>query len=311
MNSVMDYTENSKRFRRKKYLEEQEQEDENEWFDEGFGGEGSLTFDQGDGGEDVTEYDENNLIPTCFSKWFDAKIASGRKIIPIPLQLPKENKKKIPSHPLKWAEFTNEEEIENTMVVIGKIPNTKRKISENNGTKKKRNYAFTAKKTQHKKPGLQVQNQFCFSITKGIECPHYSCTYIHHYSQIETCKYNDQCRFAFKVDDELYIRNNNGRCTKRHVFECIESYLLRLEIKIYNCTFLVLKINPEIHTDSNILKQVLESAKNCRVSSLIWLKKKITIKEEVTLDSEFENNDDEWITPTIPIFNTVKYLTKH
>ncbi len=77
-----------------------------------------------------------------------------------------------------------------------------------------------------------------------------------YYSQIEHCQYNNQCRFALQVDDELYLRNNNGKCLKRHMYESIESYLLRLEIPIYNCTSLVLQVNPHVHSDCNILRRV-------------------------------------------------------
>ncbi len=45
------------------------------------------------------------------------------------------------------------------------------------------------------------------------------------------------------------------------MYESIESYLLRLEIPIYNCTSLVLQVNPHVHSDCNILRRVLESAK--------------------------------------------------
>ncbi len=41
-------------------------------------------------------------------------------------------------------------------------------------------------------------------------------------------------QICLQVDDELYLRNNNGKCLKRHMYESIESYLLRLEIPIYN-----------------------------------------------------------------------------
>ncbi len=224
------------------------------------------------------------------------KILLPRKI-PLPLQLPKEDKKQPKQHPLKWAKFTDETEIESTMVVIGKIPLTRKRNVTNEsqsaasneviieGTKKKRNYAFTTYKNKSKK--ITKPNQLCLSITKGIECPHYSCTYIHNYSQIEHCQYNNQCRFALQVDDELYLRNNNGKCLKRHMYESIESYLLRLEIPIYNCTSLVLQVNPHVHSDCNILRRVLESAKNCRVAPLIWQKKKIL--ELKTSDSDNEN----------------------
>ncbi len=49
---------------------------------------------------------------------------------------------------------------------------------------------------------------------------------------------------------------------------------VRLEIPIYNCTSLVLQVNPHVHSDCNILRRVLESAKNCRVAPLIWQKRK-------------------------------------
>ncbi len=68
--------------------------------------------------------------------------------------------------------------------------------------------------TKIKVKKITKPNQLCLSITKGIECPHYSCTYIHNYSQIEHGQYNNQCRFALQVDDELYLRNNNGKCLK-------------------------------------------------------------------------------------------------
>jgi Putative zinc finger protein len=327
MNSITVDYENSKRFRRNKFVEEdvvtKGAEDEEEWFDEGFGGEGSIAFDN-----DVTEYDENNPAPTCFSKWFDAKMSRIRTAPP-PVQLPKgEIKTPTADHPLKWAKFTNEAEIESTMVVIGRIPITRRRlhssISEHNGepivgTKKKRNFAFGSSKnpikmsdavssvfsSRHRgaasaivKPQVVKQNQFCFSITKGIECPHYSCTYIHHYSQIEECKYKEECRFALKVDDKLYIRNpeKNGRCTKRHAYECVESYLLRLEIKIYNCTYIVLKVKSDIHSDCNVLRRVLESAKKCCVSQLIWQQRKYDDVFAVQSPQQEEVDDDEeWI----------------
>jgi hypothetical protein len=334
-----------------------EEKHEEEEYDEGFGAEGEISFDE----DTQYEYDENNLAPTSFSKWFDNKISQRTHKLPIPVQLPKEEEKNFsppppPPHPLKWAKFTKEEEIESTMVVIGRIPINMRRRSamvrgdksgekstlstkdiKPTGTNKKRNYAFASKKPviqqetrlllEHRKkiavpvtkpPAKPPQNQFCFSITKGIECPHYSCTYIHHYSQIEECNFKNECKFALKVDDELYIRNNNGRCTKRHVYESIESYLLRLEIKIYNCTSLVLKVRSETHSDPNILRRILESAKSCCVSSLVWQKKKleddyrkshsspscssgsqscINEKEEI-----LEEGDDEWITIGRSIF---------
>jgi hypothetical protein len=171
-------------------------------------------------------------------------------------------------------------------------------VDEKSGTKKKRNYAFTSKKVAKPIQSKSIQNQFCFSITKGIECPHYSCTYIHNFSQIESCKFQDECKFARKVDDELYIRDNNGKCTKRHMYESVESYLLRLEIKIYNCTSLVLQVRPDVHSDCNILRCILESAKACRIAPLIWQKKKIVKKgsDTDTDASDFSyGGDDEWI----------------
>lgn len=296
--NVMDY-ENSKRFRRNKLEEDDnisDNEMENEEWDEGFGAEEFISFD-----EELPEYDENNPTPTCFSRWYDTQKYHYHGKIPLPIQLPKEDKKQPKQHPLKWAKFTDETEIESTMVVIGKIPLTRKRNVTNEsqsaasneviieGTKKKRNYAFTTYKNKSKK--ITKPNQLCLSITKGIECPHYSCTYIHNYSQIEHCQYNNQCRFALQVDDELYLRNNNGKCLKRHMYESIESYLLRLEIPISNCTSLVLQVNPHVHSDCNILRRVLESAKNCRVAPLIWQKKKIL--ELKTSDSDNENNDDD------------------
>jgi hypothetical protein len=312
MSSVMDYEiQESKRFRRNKHVEEKIEDSGGEEFDEGFGAE---EFEEEcDAVECDAVYDENNLVPTSFSKWYDLKISRSSRMVPLPVQLPKDDnigqrkKYTTTSHPLKWAKFTNEEEIESTMVVIGRIPMTRRKVStavvvdEKSGTKKKRNYAFTSKKVA--KP-IQSQNQFCFSITKGIECPHYSCTYIHNFSQIESCKFQDECKFARKVDDELYIRDNNGKCTKRHMYESVESYLLRLEIKIYNCTSLVLQVRPDVHSDCNILRCILESAKACRIAPLIWQKKKIVKKGKIasigsdtdTDASDFSyGGDDEWI----------------
>lgn len=302
MSSVMDYEiQESKRFRRNKHVEEKIEDSGGEEFDEGFGAEGAIEFEE----ECDAVYDENNLVPTSFSKWYDLKISRSSRMVPLPVQLPKDDKKKYTttSHPLKWAKFTNEEEIESTMVVIGRIPMSRRKVStavvvdeKKSGTKKKRNYAFTSKKVA--KPTQSIQNQFCFSITKGIECPHYSCTYIHNFSQIESCKFQDECKFARKVDDELYIRDNNGKCTKRHMYESVESYLLRLEIKIYNCTSLVLQVRPDVHSDCNILRCILESAKACRIAPLIWQKKKIVKKgsDTDTDASDFSyGGDEEWI----------------
>lgn len=302
--NIMDY-ENSKRFRRNKLEEDNDISDnEIEEWDEGFGAEEFISFD-----EELPEYDENNPTPTCFSRWFDTQKYHYHGKIPLPIQLPKEDKKQPKQHPLKWAKFTDETEIESTMVVIGKIPLTRIKrnvtsneaggwketTAKNEGTKKKRNYAFTTYKNKKITKPKPIQNQLCFSITKGIECPHYSCTYIHNYSQIEHCQYNNQCRFVLQVDDELYLQNNNGKCLKRHLYESIESYLLRLEIPIYNCTSLVLQVNPHVHSDCNILRRVLESAKNCRVAPLIWQKKKV-LELKTSDDSNSENNeeDDDW-----------------
>ncbi len=119
--NVMDY-ENSKRFRRNKLEEDDnisDNEMENEEWDEGFGAEEFISFD-----EELPEYDENNPTPTCFSRWYDIQKYYYHGKIPLPIQLPKEDKKQPKQHPLKWANFTDETEIESTMVVIGKISGT-------------------------------------------------------------------------------------------------------------------------------------------------------------------------------------------
>ncbi len=122
--NVMDY-ENSKRFRRNKLEEDDnisDNEMENEEWDEGFGAEEFISFD-----EELPEYDENNPTPTCFSRWYDIQKYYYHGKIPLPIQLPKEDKKQPKQHPLKWAKFTDETEIESTMVVIGKIPLTRKR----------------------------------------------------------------------------------------------------------------------------------------------------------------------------------------
>ncbi len=67
----------------------------------------------------------------------------------------------------------------------------------------------------------------------------------------------------------------------------IESYLLRLEIQFIIVTSLVLQVNPHVHSDCNILRRVLESAKNCRRCSSDLAKKK-KILELKTSDSDNE-----------------------
>ncbi len=149
--NVMDY-ENSKRFRRNKLEEDDnisDNEMENEEWDEGFGAEEFISFD-----EELPEYDENNPTPTCFSRWYDIQKYYYHGKYHYQFNYQKKIKKQPKQHPLKWAKFTDETEIESTMVVIGKIPLTRKRNVTNEsqsaasneviieGTKKKRNYAL-------------------------------------------------------------------------------------------------------------------------------------------------------------------------
>lgn len=224
--------------------------------------------------EDDHHYDENNLTPTVFEQWWwESKTKANTSLKP-PKQLPKE----VPpvhftssfNKTFTWAHFADEEE--DYMTIIGRVPVKRIKVIEF-GTKKKCNYAFNFKsKTTNRLP--VPQNKLCFSITKGVECPHYSCKYIHHYSHIESCKFEDECKYVSKVDERLYL-SKDGKCNKRHLFESVESYLLRLSIEIKNCSFLVLRVSPQVHSDHKILETVLKSAQECKLKSLIW--RKITL----------------------------------
>ncbi len=95
-------------------------------------------------------------------------------------------------------QFTDETEIESTMVVIGKFLLTRKRNVTNEsqsaasneviieGPKKKRNYAL--QHTQNKSKKITKPNQLCLSISKGIECPSLFMYLYTYYSQIEHCQ---------------------------------------------------------------------------------------------------------------------------
>lgn len=237
-------------------------------------------------------YDEDDLTPTSFEKRFKTKKQIIGPIIPI---IQEEVKQPGLNSHLKWARFTDESTDSNPMIVVGKIlgPRQLSIPKQEIGTKKKRSYAFSQKK-QPQLP-LVKKSQFCFSITKGIECPHYNCLYVHHYSAMEECKFKDQCKFALKVDDGLYVKNpegGKGKCTKRHLNECVESYILRLGIKINNCTSVILRVSPEIFGNSEVLRQVLENSKACQINQMIWQKRTVVVEKQGKDDTENEDEDD-------------------
>ncbi len=92
--NVMDY-ENSKRFRRNKLEEDDnisDNEMENEEWDEGFGAEEFISFD-----EELPEYDEIILHQRVFQDGTIYKNIITTEKIPLPIQLPKEDKKQ-PKH---------------------------------------------------------------------------------------------------------------------------------------------------------------------------------------------------------------------
>ncbi len=67
--------------------------------------------------EELPDTMKSNPTPTCFSRWYDIQKYYYHGKIPLPIQLPKEDKKTPKQHPLKWAKFTDENRNESTMVV--------------------------------------------------------------------------------------------------------------------------------------------------------------------------------------------------
>ncbi len=158
--NVMDY-ENSKRFRRNK-LEEDDNISDNEWKTKN--GMKDLELKNS---FHLTKNFQNTMKIILHQRVFQdgtiyKNIITTEKYH-YQFNYQKKIKKQPKQHPLKWAKFTDETEIESTMVVIGKIPLTRKRNVTNEsqsaasneviieGTKKKRNYAFTTYKNKSKK----------------------------------------------------------------------------------------------------------------------------------------------------------------
>ncbi|CCV02471.1 hypothetical protein IIV31_099R [Armadillidium vulgare iridescent virus] len=323
---------NSKRFRQTKVedISFDVCDDEGDMdFDEGFGAEEAISFhDEIEDDLKFGEYNELDPAPT----WFEAmqkhraqknifmQPANNRVLRPVQILPSPSPYSSQPKTESKWAFFSEEKEQKTGMVVIGRIKKRKpTPIVEKIGSAKKRNFSYgkkPAKQTAKELYGRNMtlsKNHFCVSITKGVECPHYSCTYIHHFSQLEDCPFKEGCKFVSKIetgppcsvykstehDRQIYVAAEGcveegvvvHKCLKKHPGECVESYLLRLQIKIFDKTQLVLNIQEPALKDN--LKNLLESSKACGLEKLvIKIYKPEPEKEEE--DPSDDDGDEEW-----------------
>lgn len=268
------------------------------------------------------ESDEEMLELDCEELVFDEDPIlwqPAKKLRPLkppgPVQLPRE----VPEHSPppasptspKWAAFTVEQEpLNSRMVVIGRIP-VKRKNREPTKqtrivTTKKANYFFGRRS---KPAALTVprDGELCRSITTGQKCNAGSnCAYIHEFMHIEECKWSD-CKFSMKIetgppvsqlvnvhDKQIYIANNGGKCKKRHPGECVESYLLRLKIHVWDISQLVVRVQEQ--TLETHLETLLESARACKLQKLTVkiFKPEETGGTKESQDDDSDDSDDEW-----------------
>lgn len=201
---------------------------------------------------------------------------------------------------INWATFKPEQE--SNMVVLGKIPMGRNVVKTpitnlNMGlAKAKAHFKLSKpKKSSHNKP-IGPIHHFCISITKGIQCPNHMCRYAHHFNQIEQCV--GQCKGNVKaIHDDFYVVDKNVdqlstyKCLKRHHNECIESYILRLGLIIYNITNVVVTL-PKNVIDEHITT-LLVGKNECMLERLV-VKVKVDKKIEIVVDDMDEDDDPEW-----------------
>lgn len=201
---------------------------------------------------------------------------------------------------INWANFKPEQET--NMVVLGKVPMgrnmVKRPITNLNMglAKAKAHFKLSKPKKSHNKPNGPIHH-FCVSIIKGIPCPNHMCRYAHHFNQIEQCV--GQCKGNVKaIHDDFYVVDKNVdhpstfKCLKRHHNECIESYMLRLGLTIYNITNVVVTLPKDV-IDEHITT-LLGGKNECMLERLV-VKVKVDKKaENVVEDMDDEDDDPEW-----------------
>lgn len=233
--------------------------------------------------EVVEDFDEESFIPKL-------------KPVPVryPLQIYHENviKNSDITVPL-WASFKKEK---TTDMIALKIPNFRKLSLEENINMEIAKATARFKMSKLKKSNIAkpstITPKFCLSITKGVKCPNYLCRYAHHYNQIEKCTNMAKCKVE-KIFDDFYINNPSVtfRCLFRHQNECIESYILRLELVITSCKQLVVELPKEVIND--YLERLLIKAKKCLLDKIIF---KVENKLEVINNDNIKEEDPEWFS---------------
>lgn len=204
--------------------------------------------DDYDDREDSFDFDELNPIPSTLDRLFDERLERTRTISTSVIypSLPIKDDGGKANWSLNWAAFQDQkEEVSNMKPLHSKIK-VKSKVT-----------TVVVKK----------KNRFCNSILAETECPHKVCKFAHKYSEIAVCK----CDLVDLIDNvknngAIYFNNASSSCTKKHPDECIESYLLRLQIKS-KCEKIVINLSKE--AVDKYIRHLLQCAKACGFKDLV------------------------------------------
>lgn len=137
----------------------------------------------------------------------------------------KEEKKEQEKKEEEWIEVNqkkpNEEEEEWFEV-------KQKKLNE----KEERNKAFDILSDKNKIDSKLNRTKICFSVSKGIKCPHTNCRFAHSKEQlmIASCLFKD-CRFVKKNKQNLFTNVSKTKiCNYKHTNESLENYYSRAGI---------------------------------------------------------------------------------
>ena len=98
--------------------------------------------------------------------------------------------------------------------------------------KEQRNKAFDILSDKNKIENKLNRTKMCFSVSKGIVCPHKNCRFAHNKEQlvIANCLFRD-CRFVKKDEKNFFTNVSKTKiCNYKHHNETLDNYYKRVQI---------------------------------------------------------------------------------
>jgi hypothetical protein len=206
-----------------------------------------LSEEDDDYEEDSFIYDELNPVTSQLDITFERYIYTNMyplKPIQFDLSSDEDREEQRDQHErdLKWAKFEDLCDKPSSMVEIGKPPI--RKVNK------------------------IIKKEFCNSIIRNIPCRHKVCKFAHTFDELEKCPHGDKCKAIERVDRKYFIRGDyRKKCNKVHDDECVESYILRMQIGFSNCTKICLKVSKD--TFNKYTHYFLQASSNCGIKELV------------------------------------------